>query len=279
MDRQIIGSGNSRIQVLSLDQVLMTPQEAEKLKSEEKQRVKKKTVETKPVQVQSPIITPSVNINSNQDFWTISGVNYRNGIYDVDLAKSLLNSGKSNNQEDWADYSEIARMSGDFHVGDMPLYHAVFTSLFNQKDKPESEEARAFIQKQMREKYLMTLTRIAYQPKGKDKVIHNFGTTQKYELEEKIVGKDRIIESGDNLALTVLLGDSDIDRIKSVYNWINWTDTYIYRLNSKPSSVDESVAGFVANSDGADLSCYWGPADSGSSLGVRLRPKGAGVKK
>jgi hypothetical protein len=216
-----------------------------------------------------PPQTNPANFQNLGDYWRVQ-VNYRNGICTADLSKSLLDNGNAKTQEQWAEYRKIAEPKGEFYTGDMPLYHAIFTALFKQKDRPESEEARVIIQKQMRKKWLMTLTRIAYQPNGKDKIIHNFGTNQKYELDEKIVGPDRILEFGDGSALTALLGDGNINQIKSIYNWINGTDTYLWRINSKPKSVDERVARFRANSNWASLNCGGLPAVSDASLGVRL---------
>ncbi|MDD5192574.1 MAG: hypothetical protein PHH54_01560 [Candidatus Nanoarchaeia archaeon] len=220
-----------------------------------------------PAQTQSPI-------SSSQDYWTISGVNYRNKVYEINLLKSLLDNSYSKTQEQWAEYTEQAKQKGEFYTGDMPLYHAVFASLFNQredtKSKEDIEEARAFIQKSMRENYPMTLTRIAYQPIGDDKVIHNFGTNDKYELSEAIVGPDRAIVKEDEKALIALLGTGDIGQIKSVYNWINGTDNWIWRVNSKPENVDERVARFIAGSVRALLLCYGGPDDRLASLGVRI---------
>jgi len=222
----------------------------------------------------------SIPVSNSGSYWRIP-VNYRNGIYTVDLAKSLLDNGTSKTQKDWAEYRKVAEPKGEFYTGDMPLYHSIFTSLFKQKDKPESEEARKFIQKEMRARWLMTLTRIAYQPKEKDKIIHNYGIKDKYELEENIVNPDRIIETADSKVLEAILGTGDVSEIKNVYNWINSTDTYIFRLNSKPDEIQERVAMFDASSDWAYLDCDGHPDDSFASLGVRLvvRPKGASPKK
>ncbi|MEK6820585.1 MAG: hypothetical protein AABX71_02630 [Nanoarchaeota archaeon] len=209
-------------------------------------------------------------ISSIADCWQIQGVNYRNNIIRVDLAKQLLDSGKAKTQDRWAEYRNIAEPKGDFYTGDMPLYHAVFTALFNQKDKSESEEAKQFIQKSMREKWLMTLTRPAYQPKGKDKIIHNYNTNDFYPLEETIVGPDRKIAKADSLALKNILGTGNIKEIKDIYKWLNDTDTYLYRLNSKPSKVDERVAWFGAGSGRLGLYCDRYPDFSISSLGVRV---------
>jgi len=220
-------------------------------------------------QLESPtILTP--NIKNNSDYWRIEGVSYRGKLWDVDLAKTLLDDGNEKTQDEWAQYSKNALSIGSFYVGDMPLYHSVFGALFSQKGKQESEEARAFIQKSMRERYPMTLTRIFYKPKEKDTIIHNYNTADRYSINEDIVGKDRAIIAKDSNALTALLGEGDINKIKAIYNWINETDTWIWRLNEKPKSVDERVAWFIADSDRAYLNCNWDPDSSNSSLGVRV---------
>lgn len=169
------------------------------------------------------------------DFWKISKVIYRGGIYTVDLAKSLLENGASKNQEAWAVYSDRAKEKNEFHVGDMPLYHALFTSLFRLKDleEPEVKEARQFIEKQMDKNNLITLTRVIYQPLKKDRIIHNYGTSEKYELLENIVGMSGCISTFRNTAyLKAILGTSNAKEIDLVYNWLNRTHTHIQRSDS-----------------------------------------------
>ena len=214
-----------------------------------------------------------LDFHSTQDFWSVPGVEYRNGIYRINLAKQLLNNGNAKTQEQWIEYYKQAKQRGEFYTGDMPLYHALFTALYKQKDnlqkKSEIEEAREFIQKQMRKKWLTTLTRIAYQPNGKDKVMHNYKTSEQYELEENIVGKDRFIESGDRNTLKALLLTDNIQEINSIYQWLNQTKTYLLRLNSKPENVVERVARFDASSVRTRLN-GWDPENSDSSLGVQI---------
>ena len=234
-------------------------------------RVLEENKEKNPEKIVQPIKT-NVNIHSIDDYWRIEGVNYKGKIKTINLAQQLL---PNMTQDKHAEYREQAISKGEFYTGDMPLYHAVFTALFNQKDKPESEQARQFIKKSMREKWLMTLTRIAYQPRGKDKIIHNYNTKDEYSLEENIVGEDRFIEDADRSALKALLGTDNIQEIKNIYNWINETDTYIWRINSKPNKVDERVARFGADSDRADLDCYRYPDGRYPSLGVFTCAEGA----
>ena len=205
------------------------------------------------------------NIKSLNDYWQIKGVNYQNKVETINLAKQLLPRMVQNKH---AEYREQAILKGEFYTGDMPLYHAIFTALFNQKDKPESEQARQFIQKSMKENWLMTLTRIAYQPRGKDKIIHNYNTKDARTLEENIMGKERYIEDADKLTLKALLGTENIQEIKDIYNWINKTNTYIWRVNSKPNKIKECVVRFYADSDGAYLNCGRDSDCRDPSLGV-----------
>jgi hypothetical protein len=224
----------------------------------------KEWMKKEPVKTPAQPTSLNPNLESKIDSWKISGVNYRNGVYVVDLAKELL---PAKTQDEHAQHREQAK--GDFYTADMPLYHALFTSLYNQKNNPQTEEIRAFIQKSMRANWLMTLTRIAYQPKGNDKIIHNCNTKEQYELQENIVGPDRKIVKEDSSALKALLGTDNIDEIKEVYNYINKTPTYIWRVNSKQKNVVERIARFNADSGRALLGCYRYPDYSNSALGVR----------
>ena len=202
------------------------------------------------------------------DFWRINNVFYRNVNCTIDLAKVLLDNGSSKTQSKWIEYSRQAKAKGDFYVGDMPLYHAVFTALSKTQSK-DAEEAKEFIRSQMRSKWLMTLTRIKYMPKEKDEAIHNFGMDDEYTLKGVIVGQNGFIESGDSDCLEALLGTGNISEINKVYQWLNGTNVHIWRLNSKPKNIDERVAGFNAYSGRADHDCDEVPGYSVSSLGVR----------
>ena len=151
----------------------------------------------------------------------------------------------------------------------MPLYHSIFTAL-SRLDNPDAEQAREFIKKEMRAKYLITLTRIKYNPKGKDEVINNFKMNDEYKIQTNFVGKDGFIKDVQNKDyLNAILGTDNIPEINEVYQKINQTDAYIWRVNKKPKSIDERVARFNAYSDRVDLDCDGVPADCDSAFGVR----------
>ncbi len=213
--------------------------------------------------------TTQGNVTSLAEHWEIPNVEYRNGIYTVNLAKSLLDNGKAKTQSDWIEYSKKAKQNGDFYVGDMALQYSMFKSLSSQTNS-ESLEARDFIKKSMRENWnwLMTTTRLRYNPQGNDEVIHDYTMPTELKIGVELVGPNRFIDTNDSNALEALLLDQDIARVNSVFNFINGTNAYIWRLNSRPKNVDERVARFDAFSVGASLSCSGGPVVAFSSLGV-----------
>ena len=144
-----------------------------------------------------------------------------------------MENGNAKTQSDWIEYSKEAIQRSDFYVGDMALQYAMFKALSMQSN-PESLEARDFIKKQMREKWLTSTTRLKYNSKGKDEVVHNYGMPNELKLEVELVGPDRFVEASDSSLLEVLLLDKDVKRVNDVFNFINGTNAYIWRLNSKP---------------------------------------------
>ena len=235
---------------------------------------------TQPDTTQSPItVNPT---STNLAYWTIPNVAYRGKVGNVDVLNGLLDNGTSKTQDGWAAYSEKERASGQFYTPDYPLLYAALAKAFDLKDekvyKQKVKEMRIVLKDLSRNNWLMTLTRIKYQPKGKDILVHNFGMKDKYEILEDFVGADGELPAGSpERVYRNLLGTTDSsDRIKKTFNWLNDTNTsYIWRVNSKPNSVDERVAWFIAGSDRAYLGCDRYPSGSDSSLGVRFVASGA----
>ncbi len=222
--------------------------------------------------------SPSFSLEDKADSWRIDNVSYRNKIYTVDLSKELLDKGASKTQDDWSVYSQQAQLQSDFHAADLTFYHALFTELYKNKDnhaiKATVEEARSFLEKTFLAEWLMTLTRVQYNPKGKDIIVHNHHMPDEYQIEETIVGPDGYItkpETKAQSALTALLEcNQDINEVNNIYKWITQKDAYLWRVNSKPIQVDERVAGFGADSGRTNLFCGRYPWDSGSACGVRF---------
>lgn len=206
-------------------------------------------------------------VQSAGDFWTIQNVNYNGKISDYELSKNLLDSAT---QDEYIKNYLIAKQNNGFHCADMPLQYAIFKAL-HDSNSTEKEDARLFIQKSMREKYLMTLTRILYKPTKKtpDKVVHNYGLpNEEYIKAVDFVGPDRELILDDKNVLEALLLTNDTDEVKNVLKWINQTPVWIWRLNSKPNKLDGRVARFYADFVRANLSCNRNPSNRNSSLGI-----------
>ena len=225
-----------------------------------------------------PIVVPA----SLGDYWTIPGVSYRGNTLDVQLLKNYLDNGNAKTQDDWARYSEQARTKGEFYLPDYPLFFATLERAYALKTDFTIEEMRKKVQELSRAKWLMTTTRIKYASKGKDKIVHNYGMSDSQELEEPFVGVDGTIPAGspETLYQKLLGTQSSVANINSVLKWLNGTDAYIWRVNSKPSKLDKRVARFYANSDGAGFGCCRGPTDTDAGLGVRaIRREGSQFSK
>ena len=161
------------------------------------------------------------------------------------------------NQEQLAELYETEKQKGNPIPTDAPLIWAIATSAYNFRNQnPQaSEKLRQFLRQGMSE-YPNTLTRIVYAPEGSDKIIHNYRTSDEYSIDEKVVGPDGwFSEIPDKKVLESLLGTQDVSQINQVSQWINRTNSYLWRLNSKPKEKDERVARFVAGDGRFVLGC------------------------
>ncbi|HLC56786.1 MAG TPA: hypothetical protein VJJ23_06115, partial [Candidatus Nanoarchaeia archaeon] len=164
---------------------------------------------------------------------------------------------------------------------DYPLFNSTATSLFQNKDnsqyKDKIEEVRQFLNQQMLNKWVMTLTKIQYNPENqKDKVIHNYNQQDSYKIElDSFMGPDGYITNQNVtniiIPLQALLNTKQsLQEINSIYKWLTDVNAYIFRLNSEASRTTESVAGINAGSDGVGFDCDGRIDDSYASLGVSV---------
>ena len=190
----------------------------------------------------------------------------------MDLLKTLLDNGNTKTQDQWAEYSRIAKQNNSFYTADFPLYNSLFTALFNRRNEKAAEEIRKFLNEQFEKNWLITLTRIKYMPEGLDEIIHNYKTPDQYIIKENISGPDGYLkdrETNAQPALNAVLGSKKTDEIGEIYKWITGEEAYIWRLSNKPEEIEERVARFNASSVRAVLYCCRNPSGSNSSLGVR----------
>ncbi len=244
-------------------------QKVEEEKRKEALEAKLKPKQDKQEKQEKDIIEPSnVSVKDISDFWRIEGVEYKNNIYTVDLAKKLF---PSMTQDKLAEYSKKARAEGKFYGADMPLNYSIFRALYNQRTSKEAEEAKKIIEMQMIYSWLVTLTRINYKAKRLDEVIHNYNQDDEYKIDEKIVGPDGFVEKGDRNTLKALIGTDDIKEINDVFDWLVGKKAHIWRLNSKPERNVGGVATFGVSSGRAYLNCGRGPDEWDSALRIRIK--------
>lgn len=217
--------------------------------------------------------SPDFSLEDLSDCWRMQGVSYRNRIHQVDVSKALLPSGT---QDEHAHRRKEALIDGSFYAPDFPLLHGVIHALYYNREGPfkdQIEAAKTSLSSLVYSKWLMTLTRIRHAPSGQDLVIHNYGQDDTYESSSEFVGPDGLIDKQEThagTALQALLGTQQSPQeINQVYRWFRGTDAYLLRLNSRPKSVNERVAGFEASAGRVSLGCGWVPQSSISALGVR----------
>ncbi len=212
-------------------------------------------------------------LDSTIDYWSIPSVQYRGGIYIVDLAKSLLDGGNKKTQDEWIAYAKEAQPKDEFYTGDMPLQHAIFTATFQLEESAGKEEIRQFVKKHMFERWLMTTTRIYYQPQGstEDIIVHNKGLDE-YQSRENFVFPDEYVKDSTRPSnYKALLDVDNLEEINKVYQWLTEKNAYLWRNNSRTRNVEERVARFVAGSGRAWFYCDRNPSIRGASLGVRIK--------
>ena len=184
-----------------------------------------------------------------EGFWTIPGVVYKRETRTYRLFEQMT---PEMTQDNLSEFYEQEKQKGNPHPTDMPLIMAIASRAYGLIDNSpqEAEELRNLLKNSFRT-FPNTLTRIIYNPSGEDKIIHNYKTSDQYSLDGKVVGLDsRIDEISDKIVLEKLLGTQDVIQINKVSQWINKTNSFIWRLNSKPKTKDERVARFDAFGDG-----------------------------
>ncbi|HLC52968.1 MAG TPA: hypothetical protein VJK03_00335 [Candidatus Nanoarchaeia archaeon] len=241
---------------------------------EAKARKRKKTPQNL---ANMPIIT------SIGTHWHIDDILYRGEHYTADLSKTLLDSGTKRTQDVWAGRYENAVGTDGFYTPDYPTLYGIIKTLYTSREDTSQAaqivEAQEFLRNTSRENWLITLTRIAYQPRGDDIIIHNYGTRDRYEKKVDFTTPYEFIKvTKKPEAYRTLLDTQDsVQEIDSVFNWLIGTGLFGWSNNPEPDVVDERVAGFYAFLGWASLGCYGETTDSCSSLGVRLHKKTLGA--
>jgi hypothetical protein len=179
------------------------------------------------------------HIMPSEEYFEISGVNYKGNIHTYRLYTKMTDL---MNQDELAKFYETEKQKGNPYPMDSILHFSIFDSA----RKSKTEELLNFIHSGLR-KYPVTLSRVIYNPLEKDKIIHNYKTSDAYSLNGNIVGEDGWIKDiKDKKSLELLIGIKDINKLNKISQNINQTLMYIWRVNSKPSEKIESAVWFDA---------------------------------
>lgn len=183
---------------------------------------------------------------------------------DLHLAQGLL---PAMNQTELAGFTSPE----GFRAMSMKGYTDVLSALYDLRNTgSDAKDAMLFVRNAMRTVYPNTLTRIKYTPKGKDIIIHGYKTPEQERVRVNFVDDDgditKVLSAEQSLALT----GRKPEEVAEIIKYINETPGFVWRLNSKPHSVDERVAGFGTGSGRAGFDCYRGGSNRYASLGVRV---------
>jgi hypothetical protein len=158
-----------------------------------------------------------------------------------------------------------------FALVDVPTHIRLFKAMYDLRDKGgEVEKARMFLQTTMRNNFPNTSTRVAYMPKGKDVITHGYGTKSPSKIRVKFVGEDGLVNEVLSQEASLALTGKKPEEVAEVMSYLNQTPAYLWRVNSKPSQIDERVARFYSDSIRAGLYGGRDPAYRYDSLGVRV---------
>ena len=216
------------------------------------------------------------SLTDQVDSWLINGISYKNGIYQVELSKALSQAGT---QDQHAERRIQALTSNDFYTPDYPLFHGIVNTLYQNREsvfKDQIETTKTSLATLINGKWLMALTRIAYNPNRSALITHNYQQADAYQsVVNNFEGPDGdiTIQANTQELLNSLLSTSQSPQeISQVYNWFRGKPSFLWRVNSKPKKLSERIAGFGAVSVGSVFDgCGGGPEVSSVSVRVRAR--------
>jgi len=172
--------------------------------------------------------------------------------------------------------SELAGFASPegFRAMSMKGYMDVLSALYELRNTgSDAKSAMLFVRNAMRTSFPSTLTRVKYNLKGKDTIIHGYKTPEQEKIRIDFIGENGDITQVLSLEQSLALTGRKPEETAEIMRYINETPAFVWRLNSKPQSVDERVAWFCAGSVWAGFGCGRSGSDRSASLGVRVRQK------
>lgn len=220
------------------------------------ENLKKETQEQNPINQ-----NPEPKIHPEEDFWLIKNVKYKNQTKNYKLKKQLL---ENKTQQEHIEYAK--ENPNDFNIQDLPVYHAIFKTIYNLPEQQEKQEIKDFLKKSIKDYWLLTGTQIDYTPKRKDIINHRI---ENQSIKENIVGPDEWVKNSKTPEVyKALLQDSNLENINNIYKWITEKDQYLWRINSKPKNIEKRLVGLGSADDRSVFNADDGLSYSSRCFGV-----------
>jgi len=188
----------------------------------------------------APSIPTSFSVQEATDRFTFGPISYRGDLYQVSWGKTRLDNGATHTQDEW-----VAQLQGsEWMLAGGSLQFAMLHALYQEREGAQRDLVNTILE-MVRPDYdarnggnrTVTGTRILYTPSG-DRVIHEYGSPQAYEIAAPVVGPDGWIDPGcgfDN-TLETLVGTGDVPLLNEVTRWVHPVRPYLWRVNSTPSN-------------------------------------------
>ena len=225
------------------------------------------------------------SIEKLADGYRIAGIECGNNYYDKELSTELL---PAQIQDVHAERARNAKPN-EFRACSAPLIYAIFKTLYENRDNEKYsvtiEEARNFLQKTFQENFLITLSRVQYNPQGLDWITQDYKQRTKDEKQAKLFGSDGLITKPEanlqDCCQAILGTKDDVNKIDAVFKWATNKNSCVYRINHTPQSTDTRIVLLGVNHvpDGSEI--FLISANCGSGLpahALGMRPA-QGVRK
>jgi hypothetical protein len=187
-------------------------------------------------------VVPCFFIEELPDRYRLHNVHYGLGLFVVDWSKNQLDNAQFKTQDNWLKWLK----GKEWKLPDALLYNAVVFEMYHWREHSDSAQRKMIeeFRKLLEDKWIMTCTRLEYNPDGKDIVIHNFGYEGKPKIKTSLVGTSNVLVSSNEVSqemICAILGIEDKKMIDEVYTWLSTKRPYVYRLEEPPQNKDLGV--------------------------------------
>lgn len=128
--------------------------------------------------------------------------------------------------------------SDEYHASTAPEIYDISSVLFSHKDCPGVKDVQVFLRRLFTNFVLSTLSRVEWNPRGKDTVIHRYGQNAHYSVRQNLVGPDGFIVDksvrAKGLVQAVFDTSNGVKQVDDIFYWLTEKHVYEFRCNDKP---------------------------------------------